>query len=125
MLRTPSAASRALMLAALTLSGAAALAVAPSEAHAQPAEVEIVNPPYAPGHVISPADSMPFVETVTVKLVAGAAWNLEPFTVVPAGYRLIIDHVAVSIIAPPGQRAWAMFRPCTNNKPGLWGFTRS
>ena len=122
MLSIPHATSRLLAIAALTLAGAA-LVTAPSVAEAQPADVEIVNPVYAPGNVINPADSMPFVETVYVVAGANDTTADGSFSAVPAGYRLIIDHIAVGLQSPSGQRAWAYVRPCPNVKGNVWGFT--
>jgi hypothetical protein len=114
---------RSIPLASSCLLALAALAVIPSIAEAQPAEVEIVNPLYSPGNVVNPADSMPFVETVYVVAGANDTTAEGTFSAVPAGYRLIIDDIAVSLQSPSGQRAWAYVRPCPNIKGNVWGFT--
>ncbi|HUQ06573.1 MAG TPA: hypothetical protein VM261_28915 [Kofleriaceae bacterium] len=101
----------------------AAVAAVPALAAAQPAEVEIVNPLSAPGNVINPADSLPFVETVYVVAGANDTSADGTFSVVPAGYRLIIDHIAVGVTTPSAQRAWAYIRPCPNIKGNAWGIT--
>jgi hypothetical protein len=111
------------MLSKYHLLAVAMFVAIPAVAAAQPADVEIVNPIYAPGNVIEGSDSMPYVETVYVVAGANDTTAEATFPAVPAGYRLIIDHVAVMLTTTTGQRAWGYIRPCPNLKANPWGFT--
>jgi hypothetical protein len=42
---------------------------------------------------------------------------------VPYGYRLIIDYLAMNVVTPLGQRAYAVVKPCDNVNGAPWGAT--
>ena len=109
-------------LAASALTGVAVLATA-TAAHAQPAPVEVTNPVTDPANVVPVADTMPVIETVYVVAGAPDTSASGSFTSVPAGYRLVIDHVGYSVTAQANQRAYVLVRPCPNLKNNTWGVT--
>jgi hypothetical protein len=94
-----------------------------STANAQvPTDVTIVNPPTNPGQVIEPRDTFPVVQTQNVSVFNGLS-GVATFPEVPAGYRLIIDHVSLFGRTRVGQRLWGVIHPCDNLIGSPWGTT--
>src|SRR5215470_303313 len=91
---------------------------APLVAHAAATDVNVTNPVYAPAQVIIPADALPVMQTLYLVNGEGDTTVSGEYDLVPVGYYLIIDYMALSAGAPSGQRIWGVLQPCYNLKGG-------
>lgn len=84
------------------------LALLGGVASAQVIDANIVNPVTAPGNVVQPRDTMPFIvyKQVTV-LPNDKGESVDVTGLAPDGFRAVVDHISVMADCPPGLRAWS------------------